>query len=517
MQLITTTGSASAANAVIRLNPLDDVLVARQPLTEGLLLDEGIVVREPIPAGHKVAARALSAGQPLRRYGQIIGFASQPIAAGEHVHVHNLAMGEFARDYAFGVDAKGQQAPNDDTFMGIVRADGRVATRNYIGILTSVNCSATVARAIADHFRRDIHPEALAPYPNVDGVVALTHGVGCAVDPGGEALAMLRRTLGGYAVHANFASVLLIGLGCETNQIPDLLTAQGLQSSHTLRTFTIQGTGGTSKTIASGIAQVKSLLAEANQVERQPVSVRHLTVGLQCGGSDGYSGITANPALGNAVDRLVAAGGTAILSETPEIYGAEHLLTRRAVSQQVGEKLIARIQWWEAYCQRMGAELNNNPSAGNKAGGLTTILEKSLGAVAKAGSSDLMDVYEYAEPVRAHGLVFMDTPGYDPISATGQVAGGANLIAFTTGRGSAYGCAPSPSIKLATNTRLWETQEEDMDVNCGGIADGSMTIEERGEHIYRMMLSIASGERSKSEQHGYGQNEFVPWQIGAIT
>ncbi|MCO7506244.1 MULTISPECIES: UxaA family hydrolase [Pseudomonas] len=518
MQLITTTGSDSAANAVIRLNPLDDVLIARQPLPKGLHLQaEHIEVLQAIPAGHKVAVRAIAPGQPLRRYGQIIGFASQPIAAGEHVHVHNLAMGDFARDYAFGVDARGTPASTDDTFMGIVRADGRVATRNYIGILTSVNCSATVARAIADHFRRDIHPEALAPYPNVDGVVALTHGVGCAVDPGGEALAMLQRTLGGYAVHANFASVLMIGLGCETNQIPDLLAAQGLNSSHTLRTFTIQGTGGTTRTIASGIAQVKSLLAEADQVRREPVSVRHLTVGLQCGGSDGYSGITANPALGNAVDRLVAAGGTAILSETPEIYGAEHLLTRRAVSREVGEKLIARIHWWEAYCERMGAELNNNPSAGNKAGGLTTILEKSLGAVAKAGSSDLMDVYEYAEPVRAHGLVFMDTPGYDPISATGQVAGGANLIAFTTGRGSAYGCAPSPSIKLATNTRLWETQEDDMDVNCGGIADASTTIEERGEHIYRLMLRIASGERSKSEQHGYGQNEFVPWQIGAIT
>lgn len=517
MQLITRTGSQSAALAVIRLNPLDDVLIARQPLTEGLELEEGIRVLAAIPAGHKVAARAIASGQPVRRYGQIIGFASQAIAAGEHVHVHNLAMGDFARDYAFSVDAKGVTAPTGDSFMGIVRADGRVATRNYIGILTSVNCSATVARAIADHFRRDIHPEALAPYPNVDGVVALTHGVGCAVDPGGEALAMLQRTLGGYAVHANFHSVLMIGLGCETNQIHDLLAAQGLERCNTLRTFTIQGTGGTSKTIASGIAQVKSLLAEANEIQREPVSVRHLTVGLQCGGSDGYSGITANPALGNAVDRLVAAGGTAILSETPEIYGAEHLLTRRAVSRQVGEKLIARIQWWEAYCARMGAELNNNPSAGNKAGGLTTILEKSLGAVAKAGSSDLVDVYEYAEPVRAHGLVFMDTPGYDPISATGQVAGGANLIAFTTGRGSAYGCAPSPSIKLATNTRLWETQEEDMDVNCGGIADGSMTIEERGEHIYRLMLRIASGERSKSEQHGYGQNEFVPWQIGAIT
>ncbi len=518
MQLITTTGSDSAANAVIRLNPLDDVLIARQPLPKGLHLQaEHIEVLQAIPAGHKVAVRAIAPGQPLRRYGQIIGFASQPIAAGEHVHVHNLAMGDFARDYAFGVDAKGTPASTDDTFMGIVRADGRVATRNYIGILTSVNCSATVARAIADHFRRDIHPEALAPYPNVDGVVALTHGVGCAVDPGGEALAMLQRTLGGYAVHANFASVLMIGLGCETNQIPDLLAAQGLNSSHTLRTFTIQGTGGTTRTIASGIAQVKSLLAEADQVRREPVSIRHLTVGLQCGGSDGYSGITANPALGNAVDRLVAAGGTAILSETPEIYGAEHLLTRRAVSREVGEKLIARIHWWEAYCERMGAELNNNPSAGNKAGGLTTILEKSLGAVAKAGSSNLVDVYQYAEAVRAKGLVFMDTPGYDPVSATGQVAGGANLIAFTTGRGSAYGCAPAPSIKLATNNRVFEHQEEDMDVNCGGIADGSTSIEERGAYIFEQMLRIASGQRSKSEQHGYGQNEFVPWQIGAVT
>ncbi|MCY1402526.1 Galactarate dehydratase (L-threo-forming) [compost metagenome] len=518
MKIITTTGDQSAANAVIRLNPLDDVLIARQPLPEGLTLaKEGIQVRQPVPAGHKVAARDIAQGQPLRRYGQIIGFASKAIGAGEHVHVHNLAMGDFARDYAFGVDAKGRSEPNADTFMGIVRPDGRVATRNYIGILTSVNCSATVARAIADYFRRDIHPQALADFPNVDGVVALTHGVGCAVDPGGEALGMLRRTLGGYAIHPNFAAVLMIGLGCETNQIPELLAAQGLSAGEKLRTFTIQDTGGTTKTIANGIAQVKTLLAEANQVQREPVSARHLVVGLQCGGSDGYSGITANPALGNAVDRLVAAGGTAILSETPEIYGAEHLLTRRAISREVGEKLLARIKWWEAYCERMNAELNNNPSAGNKAGGLTTILEKSLGAVAKAGSSDLVDVYEYAEAVRAHGLVFMDTPGYDPISATGQVAGGANLIAFTTGRGSAYGCAPSPSIKLATNTRLWETQEDDMDVNCGGIADGSMTIEERGEHIYRMMLRIASGERSKSEAHGYGQNEFVPWQIGAIT
>ncbi|MFF7859870.1 MULTISPECIES: UxaA family hydrolase [unclassified Pseudomonas] len=513
MQLIAKSGDP----AVIRLNPLDNVLIARQPLPQGLRLEaEAITVRQPIPSGHKLATVRVEQGQPLRRYGQIIGFASQAIDAGDHVHVHNVQMGDFARDYAFGVDTRSQPG-SAAQFQGIVRADGRVATRNYIGILTSVNCSATVARAVADHFRRDIHPEALADYPNIDGVVALTHGAGCAVDPSGEALGLLRRTLGGYAVHPNFAAVLIIGLGCETNQIESLLETQGLQASAQLRAFTIQGIGGTSKTIAAGIEQVRSLLAEANQVRRQPVSAQHLVVGLQCGGSDGYSGITANPALGNAVDRLVAAGGTAILSETPEIYGAEHLLTRRAVSREVGEKLVARIRWWEDYCQRMNAELNNNPSAGNKAGGLTTILEKSLGAVAKAGSSNLVDVYQYAEAVRAQGLVFMDTPGYDPVSATGQVAGGANLIAFTTGRGSAYGCAPAPSIKLATNNRVFEHQQEDMDVNCGGIADGSTSIEERGAYIFEQMLRIASGARSKSEQHGYGQNEFVPWQIGAVT
>ncbi|GAB3461343.1 UxaA family hydrolase [Azotobacter salinestris] len=517
MQLIARTGDNGSA--VIRLNAQDDVLIARRPLEAGQLLpEENLQVRQAIPAGHKVAVRAVAAGRPVRRYGQIIGFASAAIAPGEHVHVHNLSMGEFSRDYAFGADARPTAAALEGpTFRGIVRPDGRVATRNYVGILTSVNCSATVARAIADHFRRDINPAALADYPNVDGVVALTHGSGCAIDASGEGLGMLRRTLGGYAAHANFAAVLVVGLGCETNQIDSLLASQGLERSDALRTFTIQDSGGTARAVASGIAQVRELLSAANRVERQPVSARHLVVGLQCGGSDGYSGITANPALGNAVDRLVACGGTAILSETPEIYGAEHLLTRRAVSREVGEKLIARIRWWETYCERMGAELNNNPSAGNKAGGLTTILEKSLGAVAKAGSGNLVEVYEYAERVRAQGLVFMDTPGYDPVSATGQVAGGANLIAFTTGRGSAYGCAPAPSIKLATNTALWQRQEEDMDINCGSIADGSTSIEACGEAVFELMLRIASGERSKSEVHGYGQNEFVPWQIGAIT
>lgn len=400
--------------------------------------------------------------------------------------------------------------------MGIKRPDGRVATRNYIGILSSVNCSATAARAIADHFSRQNNPSALKDFPNVDGVVALTHGTGCGMDSDGLGLQILQRTLTGYATHPNFAGVLVVGLGCESNQINAWLAHGSLREGETLRVFSIQDTGGTAKTVAKGIAMIKEMLPQANAVKREPCSAAHITIGLQCGGSDGYSGISANPALGAAVDLLVAHGGTAILSETPEIYGAEHLLTRRAVRPDIAEKLISRIKWWEHYTEINEGEMNNNPSPGNKAGGLTTILEKSLGAVAKGGTSNLEAVYEYAEPVKDHGFVYMDTPGYDPVSATGQVAGGANIICFTTGRGSAYGCAPSPSLKLATNSALWQRQEEDMDINCGEIIDGGVTVQEMGHRIFEMVLATASGEPSKSEKHGYGQNEFVPWQVGAV-
>ena len=498
----------------IRLHPNDDVVIARQQLLRGTLLaEESVTVAGLVPPGHKVATRAIRTGEAVRRYDQIIGFASRDIAPGEHVHLNNLAMGAFERDYAFGADAKPTRHVDPPaTFMGIVRADGRVATRNYIGILSTVNCSATVVRGIADHFSRG----ALAAFPNVDGVVALTHGSGCGMDTRGEGMQVLQRTLGGYARHANFAGVLIVGLGCEANQISALLGAQGLQEGTLLRTFSIQDTGGTAKTIARGVEIVSEMLPAANVAKRAPVPASHIVVGLQCGGSDGYSGITANPALGAAVDLLVRHGGTAILSETPEIYGAEHLLTRRAVSRDVGEKLIARIKWWEDYTARERGEMNNNPSPGNKAGGLTTILEKSLGAVAKGGTTNLVDVYEYAQAVTAKGFVYMDTPGYDPVSATGQVAGGANMIVFTTGRGSAYGCAPSPSLKLSTNTALWTRQEEDIDLNCGEIADGTASIAELGERLFRLMLETASGQKSKSERHGYGQSEFVPWYLGAV-
>ncbi len=503
----------------IRLHKADDVVIARTQLISGTKLED-ITVKGLIPPGHKVATKALNTGDAVRRYNQIIGFASKPIAAGEHVHTHNLNMGDnkgdFARDYAVGADVKPEPAKLEATFMGIKRADGRVATRNYIGILSSVNCSATAARAIADHFSRHNNPAALKDFPNVDGVVALTHGTGCGMDTDGLGMQILQRTLTGYATHPNFAGVLVVGLGCESNQINAWLAHGSLIEGDNLRVFSIQDTGGTAKTVAKGIALIEGMLPRANAVHREPCSAAHITIGLQCGGSDGYSGISANPALGAAVDLLVAHGGTAILSETPEIYGAEHLLTRRAVRPDIAAKLIERIKWWEHYTEINGGEMNNNPSPGNKAGGLTTILEKSLGAVAKGGTSNLQAVCEYAEPVKVHGFVYMDTPGYDPVSATGQVAGGANLICFTTGRGSAYGCAPSPSLKLATNTALWQRQVEDMDINCGEIIDGGATVAEMGQRIFEMVLATASGEMSKSEKHGYGQNEFVPWQVGAV-
>jgi altronate hydrolase len=508
----------------VRLNAADNVVIAQVPLLPGTRLPgEDVVVKAPVGSGHKVATAAIARDQPVRRYGQIIGFATADIGPGEHVHNHNMGMKDFTREYQFGTLAQPTVPITPAaTFQGIVRADGRVATRNYIGILTSVNCSATVARAIADAFRRNPFTghDPLADYPNVDGVVALTHKTGCGMAGEGEGMDVLRRTIGGYARHPNFAAVCLIGLGCEANQIGPIVRseklAQGDTAASSLSTFTIQESGGTRKSIERGVARIKELLPAANEVTRQPVSAAHITVGLQCGGSDGYSGITANPALGAAADLLVRHGGTVILSETPETYGAEHLFTRRAESRAVGERLLALFDWWKAYAGKNGGTLDDNPSAGNKAGGITTIIEKSLGAAAKAGSTNLVGVYHYAEPITARGFVFMDTPGFDPVSATGQVAGGANLICFTTGRGSVFGCVPSPSIKLATNSSLYERMTEDMDVNCGTIADGIETVEACGQRVFDLILKVASGEQSKSEAQGFGEAEFAPWTLGAV-
>jgi altronate hydrolase len=504
-----------APTPVIRLHPDDSVVIARAALLPGVEVAPGVMAAERIPAGHKVAVKPVAVGEPVMRYGQIIGFATQPIAPGRHVHVHNIGMGEFSKDYAYGVDVK--PTPNFDlpaTFAGIRRPDGRVATRNYIGILTSVNCSAHVADMVAEVFKKNPFTghDPLADYPNVDGVVALTHKTGCGMTQL-EPLTVLRRTLGGYARHVNFSHVIILGLGCEMNQIGGFLEEQRLAGR--LRSLDIQDVGGSRKTVEKAIAFVREVLAESNNVRREPCPASELTVALQCGGSDGYSGVSANPALGAASDLLVRHGGSVILSETPETYGAEHLLTRRAVSPEVGEKLVALMRWWEDYTRRNNAEMDSNPSPGNKAGGLTTILEKSLGAMAKAGSTNLVDVVGYAEPVTRKGFTFMDTPGFDPVAATGQVAGGANLVCFTTGRGSVFGCKPSPSIKLATNTPMYRRMEDDMDVNCGTILDGEESVQQCGQRIFDLMLRVASGERTKSEAFDFGAAEFAPWVLGA--
>jgi len=500
---------------VISLHPEDGVVIARATLLPGTPVAAGVATTARVPAGHKVAIRPHAVGDPVRRYGQIIGFATAPIAPGEHVHEHNCGMGDFAKDYAYGIDVR--PTPNFEataTFQGIRRPDGRVATRNYIGILTSVNCSAHVAGMVADAFRKNPFTGAnpLADFPNVDGVVALTHKTGCGMTES-EPLTVLRRTLGGYARHVNFSAVVVMGLGCEVNQIGGLMQEQKLAGR--LRNMDIQTMGGTRKTVEGGVAFVREALEDANRVQRETVPASELMVALQCGGSDGYSGVSANPALGAASDLLVRHGGTVILAETPETYGAEHLLTRRAVSREVGEKLVGLMRWWEEYTARNRAEMNSNPSPGNKAGGLTTILEKSLGAMAKAGSTNLVEVLNYAEPVTKKGFVFMDTPGYDPVAVTGEVAGGANLVAFTTGRGSVFGCKPAPSIKLATNTPMYTRMEDDMDVNCGTILDGDETVQSCGQRIFDLMLRVASGEPTKSEQFDFGAAEFAPWVLGA--
>jgi altronate hydrolase len=492
----------------LTLNPVDDVAIVLEPLDSGAIVESlNLRAAEAIPAGHKIARHAIPAGSVVRKYGQVIGEAVSDIAAGAHVHTHNLAMSEARTGAAIGVDAQAPDTLSGATFEGFVRSDGSVGTRNYIGVLTSVNCSATVARRIADAF-----PDASLP-EGVDGVVAFTHQGGC----GGSSLsvdtAVLQRTMAGYARHPNFAAVLVVGLGCEANQIPDWLAREGLEPNAGLRTLTIQEAGGTSRAIEAGVAIVREMIAGAAAMHRQTVPAAHLTVGLQCGGSDGWSGVTANPALGAAVDLLVAHGGRAMLSETPEIWGAEHLLLRRATSPEVADRLLARLDWWRAYADRHGMELNNNPSPGNLAGGLTTILEKSLGAVAKSGTTPLNDVIGYAQPLTTPGLNFMDSPGYDPCSATGQIASGANVLAFTTGRGSVFGAKPAPSIKLASNAQVASWMDEDIDIDASPVLEG-VSLNTMGKIIFARMLAVASGEASKSESLGIGDNEFVPWQVG---
>jgi altronate hydrolase/galactarate dehydratase len=501
------------AGGIIRLNSMDNVVIALADLPAGAQ-PEGLdgPLAQAVPRGHKIATQAIAEGELVIRYGQIIGQATAPIAAFSHVHSHNLGMGPHSDDYAIGQDCRPLLPLEPLVFNGFHRPDGTVGTRNYLGILTSVNCSGSVARFIAEAAERD---PVLAAMPGIDGIVPIVHQTGCGMSGTNEGYATLMRTLKGYARNPNFGGILLVGLGCEVMQVPDLVGQGRLRPDGNFRYMTIQGEGGTRATIDRALKVLREMAEVAGRAVRAPAPVSKLVIGMQCGGSDGYSGITANPALGAASDLLVRMGGTTILSETPEIYGAEHLLTRRAVSREVGEKLIERIRWWEDYTARNEGEMDNNPSPGNKRGGLTTILEKSLGAVAKGGTAPLAGVFKFAEPIDTNGFVYMDSPGYDPCSVTGQIASGASMIVFTTGRGSVSGYKPSPCIKLATNSEMYGRMKEDMDINCGDILDG-VSIEDKGLEILHKMVSVASGEKTLSEQLGFGGAEFVPWQIGAV-
>jgi len=492
---------------LITLHDNDDVAIAGIDLDANTELPGGMRANGRIPVGHKIALRSIASGQPVRRYNQVIGAASTDIATGDHVHVHNLAMTELDKDYAFCKNARPTDFhPEPRAFMGIRRQDGRIATRNYIGVLSSVNCSATVARLVADHYR-----DRLQQYPNVDGVIALTHKSGCGLDTPVEGIRTFRRALSGYVKHPNFAHMVVVGLGCEIANLGDILDGAPGDS------LSIQTSGGTPATVAKCVGLIDAALPLANAVKREPVPLRELKLAMQCGGSDGHSGISCNPALGHACDLLVQHGGTAILSETTETYGAEHVLTARAATPEVGQKLVARIKWWEDFVSRQGLVINNNPSPGNKAGGLTTIIEKSLGSIAKGGTTNLNAVYEYAQPVAAgQGLVFMDAPAFDPVGATAQVAGGANVMVFTTGRGSAFGCKPTPSIKLIDNTPMYRRMPDDMDINTGTILDGEETVQECGQRIFEHIIAVASGEQTKSEVLGYGEEEFCPWDLGIM-
>jgi len=499
---------------VLRLADADPVGVALVDLAPGAPIGvAGLVARTAVPRGHKVALRDLRDGETICKFGLPIGIASGPIAAGSHVHTQNLVFRPpESRNTIRRNSAPILPAATGATFEGYVRADGRVGTRNMLLVLPTVNCSSTVARRIAERFRATVDLDAT---PRIDGVLALTHQHGCSVRADGPGMALLRRTLGGYARHPNVGGVLVVGLGCEDNQFAGFLDAAGLAVSDRLAVRVIQQEGGTAATVAAGVEALRAMLPQV-AAQRSRVGARHLVVGLQCGGSDAFSAISANPAVGLAADQLVAEGGTAILSETPEIYGAESLLLDRTPDPAVAARLVGLLDWWQDYARLDGGTLDNNPSPGNKDGGITTILEKSLGAVAKGGSSPLRAVCGYAEPAATPGLVFMDSPGFDPVSVTGQVAGGANLICFTTGRGSCFGCAPVPSVKIASTTELYRRMGGDIDLNAGTIVDGSETHADVAARIFRCWLDIASGRRTASELLGYGEEEFSPWTPGLV-
>lgn len=507
----------SEKRLVIRLDEKDNVVVASTEIPAGTDISlENLVTLQRVPMGHKIAATFIKKGEPILKYNTTIGYAAEDTEPGTWMHSHNIVFDEVIKDYAFSRDYKPVEllpVEQRAKFNGFVRENGQVGTRNYIGVFVVGNCGATVARKITEYFNKDY----LKKYPNIDGVIPFIHELGCGMEKSGEPMDLLRRTIAGYIRNPNIAGSVVVSLGCERNNIYDFFNVQNLEDGNAVKKMIIQDIGGTAKSIEHGIKLVEEMLPIANKYTRQPVSVEHLMIGMQCGGSDGFSGLSANPALGAAMDILVKHGGTAILSETTELFGVEHTLTARAVTPEVGQKIVDCMNWWLKYNEGKDCQINGQVSPGNNAGGLANVLEKSLGGAKKSGNSPIMEVYKYAEPVKVHGMVIMDTPGYDPVSATGQIAGGANMIAFTTGRGSCFGSYPAPCVKLASNSTMFNRMSDDMDLNCGIVIDGDKTIQEMGQIIFNKIIDIASGEESKSEALGIGLDEFVPWPLAVLA
>lgn len=494
----------------IQLHPRDNVAIAKQdiPARTTIIMPDhnALKIGESIPEGHKFALCAIAAGEPVLRYGYRIGMATEPIAPGAWVHTHNLAVGDIAREYAWTVVENPLPQPARHTFLGFRRPDGRVGTRNYIAVIATSNCSAHVTTQIARAFT----PERLAAYPNIDGVIPIIHHSGCCVPIGGASYVFLQRALANIARNPNIGAYVVVGLGCEGNQVDKCFDVKQLDAA-----FVIQEQGGFRKTVAAAVQVIEQLLPRVNACHRTPQPISELNIALECGGSDSWSGVTANPLVGLVADAVVKQGGMAVLAETPEIFGAEHLLSHRVVSAEVGRKFAERFAWWNEQARLYGFSMDNNPSPGNKAGGLTTIFEKSLGAVAKGGSTPLTAVYEYTEFVTSKGLVFMDTPGYDPTATTGQLAGGCNLLIFTTGRGSLFGSNIVPCVKVASNSALYKRMSDDMDFNAGRVLE-DVPMQTAADELLHLVIAVASGQRTKTEQKGLPECEFVPWHLGAM-
>lgn len=507
----------SAKNLTIRLHPDDNVVVARVDIPAGTEIpEEGFVTKNDIPAGHKVACVDIEADGKVVKFATPICLSARPIAAGEHVHKHNVHTEPLEKDYAFCSEYKETElVPEDERikFNGFVRESGKVGTRNYIGIFTTVLCCAGVAKGIADYFSKEV----MKQYPNVDGVIPFIVDTGCGMEQSGAPMDILRRCTGNYIKHPNIGAALIVGLGCERNNIDAFMQQEGIVETDRIKRFVIQEHHGSVQSIKDGIEIVKEFLEIANKDEREPASIEHLMVALQCGGSDGFSVISANPALGVAMDKLVKNGGTCVLAETTEIYGGEHILTRNAATPELAQKIIDIMDWWKDYSVGHAVQFTGNTVPGNIKGGLTSTAEKALGVVQKGGSTGLVDVVDYAFPVTKHGFNYMDTPARDSVSMTGEISGGCNICVFTTGRGTCIGTYPSPTIKLCSNTPAFNNMKDDMDINCGTIVDGEKTLAEVGEEIFDYILEVANGKYPKSEELGYGVDEFKPWQFGIIS